>query len=151
MFVLLEIWHVCYVCFTVVCLLVLFVLKQKTVYEMRISDWSSDVCSSDLPPRRRGHARASRLRCHARPTAHAAPRLPATREGLPRSPDPHARGPAPLSSLGLCRPRRGARRQTPRPPFRPRRRGPPLELGPLPPRRRTGIAGPCRPRSTGKD
>src|SRR3546814_1092484 len=25
-----------------------FVLKQKTVYEMRISDWSSDVCSSDL-------------------------------------------------------------------------------------------------------
>src|SRR3546814_8198856 len=26
----------------------LFVLKQKTAYEMRISDWSSDVCSSDL-------------------------------------------------------------------------------------------------------
>src|SRR3546814_9480951 len=25
-----------------------FVLKQKTAYEMRISDWSSDVCSSDL-------------------------------------------------------------------------------------------------------
>src|SRR3546814_5697960 len=24
-------------------------LKQKTAYEMRISDWSSDVCSSDLP------------------------------------------------------------------------------------------------------
>src|SRR3546814_14994349 len=24
--------------------------KQKTAYEMRISDWSSDVCSSDLPP-----------------------------------------------------------------------------------------------------
>src|SRR3546814_9087608 len=23
--------------------------KQKTAYEMRISDWSSDVCSSDLP------------------------------------------------------------------------------------------------------
>src|SRR3546814_5435048 len=28
----------CYVCF----------FKQKTAYEMRISDWSSDVCSSDL-------------------------------------------------------------------------------------------------------
>src|SRR3546814_10153784 len=29
--------------------LLLFVLsKQKTAYEMRISDWSSDVCSSDL-------------------------------------------------------------------------------------------------------
>src|SRR3546814_1945889 len=27
---------------------VLFFCKQKTAYEMRISDWSSDVCSSDL-------------------------------------------------------------------------------------------------------
>src|SRR3546814_7267280 len=26
----------------------LFLFKQKTAYEMRISDWSSDVCSSDL-------------------------------------------------------------------------------------------------------
>src|SRR3546814_1365855 len=38
-----------------------FVFKQKTAYEMRISDWSSDVCSSDLdddqlePVRHRGH------------------------------------------------------------------------------------------------
>src|SRR3546814_3122874 len=30
----------CYCCF--------FFFKQKTAYEMRISDWSSDVCSSDL-------------------------------------------------------------------------------------------------------
>src|SRR3546814_16912950 len=32
------------------CILFLFVFffKQKTAYEMRISDWSSDVCSSDL-------------------------------------------------------------------------------------------------------
>src|SRR3546814_9444695 len=28
-----------------------FFFKQKTAYEMRISDWSSDVCSSDLPVR----------------------------------------------------------------------------------------------------
>src|SRR3546814_8613031 len=28
---------------------VFFFCKQKTAYEMRISDWSSDVCSSDLP------------------------------------------------------------------------------------------------------
>src|SRR3546814_8573334 len=28
-----------------------FFFKQKTAYEMRISDWSSDVCSSDLPDR----------------------------------------------------------------------------------------------------
>src|SRR3546814_1230593 len=28
----------------------MFFFKQKTAYELRISDWSSDVCSSDLPP-----------------------------------------------------------------------------------------------------
>src|SRR3546814_20074875 len=28
-----------------------FFFKRKTSYEMRISDWSSDVCSSDLPYR----------------------------------------------------------------------------------------------------
>src|SRR3546814_3254313 len=33
--------------FSAVCLV--FFFKQKTAYEMRISDWSSDVCSSDLP------------------------------------------------------------------------------------------------------
>src|SRR3546814_17118800 len=32
----------------VVALLCFFFFKQKTAYEMRISDWSSDVCSSDL-------------------------------------------------------------------------------------------------------
>src|SRR3546814_5656741 len=31
-------------------LLLFFFFKQKTAYEMRISDWSSDVCSSDLFP-----------------------------------------------------------------------------------------------------
>src|SRR3546814_6696500 len=30
------------------CCLFFFFFKQKTAYEMRISDWSSDVCSSDL-------------------------------------------------------------------------------------------------------
>src|SRR3546814_2574424 len=30
------------------CLFCFFFFKQKTAYEMRISDWSSDVCSSDL-------------------------------------------------------------------------------------------------------
>src|SRR3546814_12286228 len=29
---------------------IFFCFKQKTAYEMRISDWSSDVCSSDLQP-----------------------------------------------------------------------------------------------------
>src|SRR3546814_7188580 len=32
----------------VVCICYVFFFKQKTAYEMRISDWSSDVCSSDL-------------------------------------------------------------------------------------------------------
>src|SRR3546814_9674475 len=32
--------------------MVFFCFKQKTAYEMRISDWSSDVCSSDLHARR---------------------------------------------------------------------------------------------------
>src|SRR3546814_9942287 len=36
-------------------LYVCFFFKQKTAYEMRISDWSSDVCSSDLAVRRVHH------------------------------------------------------------------------------------------------
>src|SRR3546814_5000643 len=39
---------------------VFFFFKQKTAYEMRISDWSSDVCSSDLAARRREGARDAR-------------------------------------------------------------------------------------------
>src|SRR3546814_3654498 len=36
--------------YIVVILFTFFFFKQKTAYEMRISDWSSDVCSSDLQP-----------------------------------------------------------------------------------------------------
>src|SRR3546814_10878081 len=36
----------------VLCILELFFFKQKTAYGMRMSDWSSDVCSSDRRPRR---------------------------------------------------------------------------------------------------
>src|SRR3546814_9455213 len=43
-------------------LVVLFFFKQKTAYEMRISDWSSDVCSSDLMPRAEGQ-------CHGKAAA----------------------------------------------------------------------------------
>src|SRR3546814_3386788 len=35
-------------CITVLSKMTFFFFKQKTAYEMRISDWSSDVCSSDL-------------------------------------------------------------------------------------------------------
>src|SRR3546814_14368253 len=34
----------------IMCCCFFFFFKQKTAYEMRISDWSSDVCSSDLQP-----------------------------------------------------------------------------------------------------
>src|SRR3546814_8048720 len=40
-------------CYSLV--LLFFFFKQKTAYEMRISDWSSDVCSSDLGSARRDH------------------------------------------------------------------------------------------------
>src|SRR3546814_3145588 len=36
--------------YSIVRLVAVFFFKQKTAYEMRISDWSSDVCSSDLMP-----------------------------------------------------------------------------------------------------
>src|SRR3546814_8482412 len=36
-----------------------FFFKQKTAYEMRISDWRSDVCSSDLGTRSRSWAASS--------------------------------------------------------------------------------------------
>src|SRR3546814_1095000 len=42
-----------------------FFFKQKTAYEMRISDWSSDVCSSDLSDTRAG--RDHRVRHWLRP------------------------------------------------------------------------------------
>src|SRR3546814_13812140 len=53
----------------------MFFFKQKTAYEMRISDWSSDVCSSD----RRSHRLVQHHAAHPRrPHQHAAidaPRL----------------------------------------------------------------------------
>src|SRR3546814_10183361 len=39
-------------------LVLFFFFKQKTAYDMRISDWSSDVCSSDLTA-----SRLSKKRC----------------------------------------------------------------------------------------
>src|SRR3546814_7604176 len=68
--------HLCFwvlICCVVFCLLlfdifllvlfayVFFFFKQKTAYEMRISDWSSDVCSSDLRRKGIGAVRARRV------------------------------------------------------------------------------------------
>src|SRR3546814_20802574 len=44
-----------------------FFFKQKTAYEMRISDWSSDVCSSDLPRCCMGRAKPSAASSSATP------------------------------------------------------------------------------------
>src|SRR3546814_7014352 len=38
-----------------------FFFKQKTAYEVRISDWSSDVCSSDLVPARSAEGAAANI------------------------------------------------------------------------------------------
>src|SRR3546814_15177524 len=70
-----------------------FFFKQKTAYEMRISDWSSDVCSSDLHASRgsaqggirlcRGPRRARRLPAHPHPAAGRLLSAPATRTAIP--------------------------------------------------------------------
>src|SRR3546814_2707340 len=49
-----------------------FFFKQKTAYEMRISDWSSDVCSSDLCAWLRPRSCSSGS-AEARPARHAGP------------------------------------------------------------------------------
>src|SRR3546814_10338490 len=79
-----------------------FFFKQKTAYEMRISDWSSDVCSSDL--RRRDVAAAGQ---HADPLAlgqQALDQVAADEAGSPE----HGDVPAPGALDGLDRGRRDA-------------------------------------------
>src|SRR3546814_11285894 len=67
-----------------------FLFKQKTAYEMRISDWSSDVCSSDLPQISGGDL-VERLEAQAaavHPVYHLGQRV----EKLERLADGHADG-----------------------------------------------------------
>src|SRR3546814_16424151 len=71
-----------------------FFFKQKTAYEMRISDWSSDVCSSDLvgqldPPRgrRRAEARDAAGRLPGRAARQPPVRTQRDRAGRERVPD----------------------------------------------------------------
>src|SRR3546814_19729841 len=55
--------------------------KQKTAYEMRISDWSSDVCSSDLTPARPKSRATRQNRDQARTgTGFTRPTAPVMRE-----------------------------------------------------------------------
>src|SRR3546814_7461198 len=62
-----------------------FLYKQKTAYEMRISDWSSDVCSSDLLNTfcRAGHAPEMTMRFDARMFAFVPPSISGAVGNLP--------------------------------------------------------------------
>src|SRR3546814_4985112 len=84
--------------FTIIFLFVFvffFFFKQKTAYEMRISDWSSDVCSSDL--------------CRSNPVLVPAPRFleialePGSRHRL-RAIVSNSHNECPLAQRKLCRP-----------------------------------------------
>src|SRR3546814_10012303 len=48
-FMIMSNFELSYIVYSLVDFHFFFFFKQKTAYEMRISDWSSDVCSSDLP------------------------------------------------------------------------------------------------------
>src|SRR3546814_3204960 len=100
------------------CVLV-FCFKQKTAYEMRISDWSSDVCSSDLAAdrekRRACAAAAFRLRMSVRKRS---PRRPLSLEALAGG-CPDRRGPPhrhrlPCHATCQARRSRGGRSRPPR-------------------------------------
>src|SRR3546814_10090478 len=68
-----------------------FFFKQKTAYEMRISDWSSDVCSSDLgggrhreATHRRYQSSSNSMTCSTNHRTSAHPDLAAKRKSLMR-------------------------------------------------------------------
>src|SRR3546814_12573379 len=117
-------------------LCIFFFFKQKTAYEMRISDWSSDVCSSDL-------AITSRVI----ETDTDGGKIPIHRANPPRPPRPCSRRGSAPRQRALLRPRRRSAR-APRtgagcpscpPPRRasPERRRPLLSNRPSPPPRKT--------------
>src|SRR3546814_14651626 len=71
-------------------LLFFFFFKQKTAYEMRISDWSSDVCSSDLC--RHGQLQAGEAAARSADIHLAAERRHAVRVVIPAIAETTARG-----------------------------------------------------------
>src|SRR3546814_6507765 len=79
----------CYVCF--------FFFKQKTAYEMRISDWSSDVCSSDLL--RKAMVRPSRYSLCVSSLAAARLRGTGMRESEPAARIPDAIDPGGIAAI----------------------------------------------------
>src|SRR3546814_7841299 len=80
-----------------------FFFKQKTAYEMRISDWSSDVCSSDL-----GGPSALKAYVFPRPCYTPRPRCGAAIADLARGADgPSNRRRRRLARLGAPQPGQG--------------------------------------------
>src|SRR3546814_1919820 len=59
--------------------------KQKTAYELRISDWSSDVCSSDLSAARSCNPEPEEIRPHRKPGRARARRTTARSPYPPRN------------------------------------------------------------------
>src|SRR3546814_16493200 len=106
-------------------MLCFFFFKQKTAYEMRISDWSSDVCSSDLDrSRSRSPPDSSSRRGGRRPLPSALEVRPARRSGHPSGRKPETASPAtalpPASSPPPPRPAdAGAPTRRPPHPLRP--------------------------------
>src|SRR5881628_1321219 len=77
---------------------VFFFFKQKTAYEMSVSDWSSDVCSSDLVPLGLIHRPGAARRAHVvrasgggtyEPAGNAGGRFTRVRGHVPRCPGHH--------------------------------------------------------------
>src|SRR5213596_1921065 len=86
-------------------MLFFFFFKQKTAYEIRPCDWSSDVCSSDLRLRRRAGAAARRAAAEALGAARRggdAPLLPLRRPDWPAA--------VPRAGRSRARPARAADR-----------------------------------------
>src|SRR3546814_3044975 len=79
------------------CVYVFCFFKQKTAYEMRISDWSSDVCSSDLASELLGISQIGndpKHRVSLRSSMDIGPRInvDADLRYVSRLPDPHVPG-----------------------------------------------------------
>src|SRR3546814_472476 len=132
---------------------VCFFFKQKTAYEMRISDWSSDVCSSDLNGRLAGRSARARGRlgqsgrhtglCHllARTRRERRPD-----RGVPYAPRGLDRRPRPARRTSRCDHAR-RHRLHPHPPRPARRRGRPRRLLRGEAARAVGLNGARRPAS----
>src|SRR3546814_16210702 len=81
----------------------LFFFKHKTTYEMRISDWSSDVCSSDRADRGRTHRRQRRTDAAGAAFAWQSGRGFRALEVERGHPSPHRSSPAAAGGVGIER------------------------------------------------